>query len=142
MAGLAVEVDYSAKGDLLWLGNGVPNTDSAQNVTFDPDLDAFFSAGGECVGVYLFDAARILMPQLTGDSSSVKFRFKGLNGEYCRESDTLTIGNGNLTTKSTEIADGLTAHYDETKKVSSFTIERAAELLLPLLREWRASAAV
>ena len=33
MAGVAVEVDYAVKGDLLWLGNGIPNTDSAQNVT-------------------------------------------------------------------------------------------------------------
>ena len=138
MAGIAVEVDYAAKGDLLWLGNGIPNTDSARNVTFEPDFDAFFSVDGKCVGAYLFDAARILLPQLTLDSPTVKFRFKELNGAYSRDTDTLTIGNGNMAASSGEIAEGLTAHYYETGEVVGFTLERAAELLLPRLQSWRA----
>ena len=137
MAGIAVEVDYAVKGDLLWLGNGIPNTDSAQNVTYEPDFDAFFSVDGKCVGIYLFDAARILLPQLTLDSPVVKFRFKELSGAYSRNTGTLTIGNGNMAVSSEEMAKGLTAHYDETGEVIGFTLERAAELLLPHLETWR-----
>lgn len=134
MAGVEVEVDYIAKGDLLWLGNGTPNTDSAHNVTFEPDFDAFFSVDGKCVGVYLFDAALILLPQLTVESPTVKFRFKELNGTYSRDSDTLTIGNGNIAADNEEMAEGLIAHYDETGGVTGFTLEQAGALLLPLLR--------
>ena len=142
MAGLAVEVDYSVEGDLLWLGNGVPNTDSAQNVTFDPDFDAFFSVDGECVGIYLFDAARILMPQLARDLPMVKFQVNDLTGVYFREGDALTIGNGKSTAKSEEVAEGLAAHYDEAGKVAGFTIVRARNLLLPILKKWPASTSV
>ena len=142
MAGIAVEVDYSAEGDLLWLGNGVPNTDSAQNVTFEPDFDSFFSVDGKCVGIYLFDAARILMPQLTKDSPMVKFRFKELTGMYSRKDDALTIGNGNSVAASGEIADGLTAHYDKAGRVVGFTVGRARDLLLPILEKWPASTGV
>ncbi len=134
MAGIAVEVDYIAKGDLLWLGNGSPNTDSAHNVTFEPDFDAFFSVDGKCVGVYLFDAARILLPQLTLESPTVKFCFKELSGTYSRDADTLTIGNGNIAANSVEMAEGLIAHYGETGDVVGFTLEQAGALLLPLLR--------
>ena len=136
MAGTAVEVDYVAKGDLLWLGNGMPNTDSAQNVTFEPDFDAFFSVDGKCVGVYLFDAARILLPQLTLESPAMKFHFKELNGIYFRETDTLTIGNGSMAARSEEMTKGLAAHYDEAGEVIGFTLEQARALLLPLLRMW------
>ena len=146
MAGIAVEIDYAAKGDLLWLGNGTPNTDSAQNVTFEPDFDAFFSVDGECVGAYLFDAARILLPQLTLESRAVKFHFKDLRGNYSRETDTLTIGNINISApfdklRSEGVAEGLAAHYDEAGEVAGFTLERARELLLPLLQMWRTSTA-
>ena len=137
MAGIAVEIDYSVNGDLLWLGNGIPNTDSAQNVTFEPDFDAFFSVDGKCVGAYLFDAARILLPRLTTNSPAVKFDFKELSGAYSGDTDTLTVGNGNATASDREIAKGLTAHYDDTGKVAGFTLERAAELLLPHLETWR-----
>ena len=137
MAGIAVEVDYEGNGDLLWLGNGIPNTDSAQNVTFEPDFDAFFSVDGKCVGVHLFDAARILSPQLTLDSPTVKFHFKELRGVYSRETDTLTIGNESNSVTSEEMANGLTAHCDNTGRVVGFTLKRAAELLLPHLETWR-----
>ncbi len=134
MAGVAVEVDYVENGDLLWLGNGISNTDAAQNVTYEPDFDAFFSVDGECVGIYLFDAARILLPQLTLESATVKFRFKELNGIYSRETDILTIGNGNVAATSKEMTKGLAAHYNETGDVIGFTLEQAGELLLPLLQ--------
>ena len=134
MASIAVEVDYVVKGDLLWLGNGIPNTDSAQNVTFEPDFDAFFSVDGECVGVYLFDAARILLPQLTLESPTVKFHFKELSGNYSSETDTLTIGNGNITSRSEEMAKGLAAHFNDMGEVVGFTLEQAGALLLPLMR--------
>ena len=140
MASIAVEVDYAVKGDLLWLGNGIPNLDSAQNITFEPEFDVFFSADGDCVGVYLFDAAHILLPQLTLDSSTVNFQFQELSGAYFKDEDTLTIGNGNMAASSGEIAEGLTAHYGETGKVVGFTLENVRELLLPLLRMWCASA--
>lgn len=142
MASLAVEVDYSAEGDLLWLGNGIPNIDSAQNVTFDPDFDAFFSAEGECVGIYLFDAARILVPQLTRDLPMVKFQVNDLSGVYSRKDDALTIGCGKATVETGEVAAGLTAHYDEAGKVVGFTIGGARTLLLPVFENWPPCTAV
>ena len=104
MASIAVEVDYAVKGDLLWLGNGIPNLDSAQNITFEPEFDVFFSVDGDCAGVYLFDAARILLPQLALDSPTVNFQFQELSGAYFKDDDTLTIGNGNMAVSSGEIA--------------------------------------
>ena len=139
MAGLSVEIDYESTGDLLWIGNGIPNTDSAQNITFEPDFEAFFSADGDCSGVYLFDAARILLPHLTQENQTVKFRFKELEGGYSKETDTLSIGNGSAAAGSEEIAKGFTAHHDETDAVVGFTLERAGELLVPLLKKWRSS---
>ena len=137
MAVIAVELDYAENGDLLWAGNGILNTDSAKNVTFEPDFDAFFSVDGKCVGFYLFDAARILFPQLILESSTVKFRFKELSGVYARDTDTLTIGNENVAASSEEMAKGLTAHYDEAGEVAELTLEKARELLLPHLQIWR-----
>ena len=142
MAGVAVEIDYAVKGDLLWFGNGIPNTDSAQNVTYEPDFDAFFSVDGKCAGAYLFDAAHILLPQLMLDSQAVNFTFKELSGAYCRDADTLIIGNERMAApldelRSEKMAEGLTAHYGETGGVVGFTLERAAELLLPHLGIWR-----
>ena len=140
MGGPAVEVDYSAKGDLLWLGNGIPNSDSAQNITFEPDFDAFLSADGKCVGVYLFDAARILLPQLNQNSPLVNFRIKELSGTYSRDTDTLTIGNGDRVTGTEEVAKGFTSHRDESGQIVGLTLEQAGELLLPYLQMWNESA--
>lgn len=136
MASLTVEIDYESSGDLLWIGNGIPNTDSAQNVTYEPDFDAFFTAEGNCAGLYLFDAARILLPRLTHRSKTVEFRYMELQGVYSKETDTLSIGNGDKVARSEEMATGLAAHYNESGAVVGFTLNQAGELLLPVLEAW------
>ncbi len=71
----------------------------------------------------------------------MKFHFKGLRGAYCRDTDTLTIGNGKMAVSSEEMAKGLTAHYDKMEEVVGFTLKWAGELLLTLLRMRRVSTA-
>ena len=137
----ALEIDYEPIGDLLSLSNGGLSTGVSTPVTMEPDLDSFTSEDGKCVALYLFDAARILMPHLTADDSGAIFEYQGLRGVYAKGADTLTIGNGAPPASSAAMAEGLTAHYDQKGSPAGFTLERAAELLMPRLRTWRPSTA-
>ena len=114
----------------------MPNTGGAKPVTFEPDFDAFFSEDGKCVGVYLFDAARILLSHLTANSPTVTFRYKELCGTYSGETDTLDIGNGKPAASTEEMAEGLVASYGENGRPVGFTLRNAANLLLPHLQTW------
>ena len=136
MGGPTVEFDYVANGDLLWLGNGMPTTGGAKPVTFEPDFDAFFSQDGKCVGVYLYDAASILLVHLTANSPTVNFHFKELCGTYSRETDTLDIGNGKPATSIEGMAEGLDVSYGDNGRPVGFTLRNAAGLLLPHLQTW------
>ena len=74
-------------------------------------------------------------------SPTVKFHFKKLSGAYSRDTDTLTIGNGNMAASAGEMAKGLSARYEEIREVAGFTLEWAEGMLLPLLPMWCASTA-
>ena len=54
---------------------------------------------------------------------------------YDPESDTLDIGNGKPASEGYDIADNLTAHVDVDGDVVFFTLENAAEVLAPYLRD-------
>ena len=136
MGGPTVELGYVANGDLLWLGNGMPTTGGAKPVTLEPDFDAFSSEDGKCVGVYLYDAARILLMHLTANSPTVKFHYKELCGTYSRVTDTLDIGNGKPAASIDEMAEGLDVSYGDNGRPVGFTLRNAAGLLLHHLQTW------
>ncbi len=130
-------LSYSEKGDLLSTWNRVPIKGGARLVTARPDFVYFCSEDGNCVGFDLFDAARILVPYLTQDAQAVEIEYRELRGSYDKESDILVIGNGATPENSSEMAQGVTAHYDEEGKAVGFTLEKAAERLLPHLETWQ-----
>ena len=107
------------------------------NVTAEHDFDVFYSEDGKCVKIYLFDAARILLPPLTQDAPETAFQYKDVVGFYCQGEDKLIIGNGIPATNSDEMADGIMAHYNDEGLAVSFTLENVSQWLLPHLRTWR-----
>ena len=59
-----------------------------------------------CVGIYWFDACRILLPVLErGDMSEVE-KYPELLVDYCRETDTLVFGNREAVVRSQEMTGG------------------------------------
>ncbi len=127
-----LRIDFSALGDLLsiWKRTG-PAKSGAHLVTFEPNISSFYTTADEgLIGIYWFDACRILMPVLErGDMSEVE-KYPELLVDYRRESDTLTFGNREPVIRSHEMAPGLTAHIDHRGLVGSFTMENASAILL------------
>ena len=66
---------------------------------------------------------------------------KKLTVSYCRDTDTLEVGNSESTHYSYAVAEGLTANLDADGEVAGFTLEKARELLLPHLSEYDAVSA-
>ena len=123
-------IDFSSLGDLLSIWGKGPDKGGAQIVTMEPNISSFYSADKHCVGIYWFDACRILMPVLErGDMSEVE-KYPELLVDYHRESDTLTFGNREPVVRSHEMAAGLTAHIDRGGLAGSFTLENASAILL------------
>ena len=139
MGAKAARIDYVATADFLSVGNGGERKveGGAWWVTMEPMFDAFYAEDGKCVLLYLFDAARILLPQMTQEKSKSAFQYKELSGSYSKDTDTLIISNGNTEVKREEMAWGIMAHYDENGEVVTVTFENAAKTLLPYLETWR-----
>lgn len=57
---------------------------------------------------------------------------------YDPESDTLDIGNGQPASEGYDVAENLTAHVDAEGDVVFVTLEHAAKVLAPYLREYMA----
>jgi uncharacterized protein YuzE len=53
--------------------------------------------------------------------------------DYCKDTDTLSLWNGEPASHADDVADNLTADYDSRGDAVGFTLENAAELLLPIL---------
>ena len=137
MGANAAKIDYVATADLLSIWPGGPDSGGGYAVTFKPDFDTFYSEDdGKCVGVYLFDAARILLPQLTQEVAYVEFQYQELRGSYSREIDTLVIGDGTHPATGA-MSDGIMAHYNDEGLAVSFTLKNVSQWLLPRLRTWR-----
>ena len=129
-----LDIDFSAIGDLLSIWSKRPSKGGGHYVTLRPHLDTFYSdaeaADKHCVGIYFFDACRILLPVLEhGDISEVE-KYPELLVNYCRETDTLVFGNREAVVRSQEMAEGLTAHFDHRGLAGSFTMENASVILL------------
>ena len=131
-------VDYAASADSLSIWPRGPDSGGGYSVTFKPDFDTFYSRyDGKCVGMYLFDAARILMPHLTCDAASVEFQYQELCGSYSKETDTLVIGDGTHPAKGEAMSEDVVAHYNDEGLAVSFTLKNVSQWLLPHLRTWR-----
>ena len=129
-----LDIDFSAVGDLLSIWAKGPSKGGAHYVTLKPHLDTFYLDADAtekiCVGIYWFDACRILLPVLErGDMSEVE-KYPELLVDYCRESDTLTFGNQEPVVRSHKMAPELTAHIDRRGLAGSFTLENASDILL------------
>ena len=144
-----LDIDFSALGDLLSIWGKGPDKGGAHIVTMEPNISSFYldadATEKHCVGIYWFDACRILLPVLErGDVSEVE-KYPELLVDYCRESDTLTFGNREPVVRSHEMAPGLTAHIDLRGLAGSFTMENASVILLhhfynPIDKDSRAKA--
>ena len=140
MPNRGLKIDFVPEGDMLALWNGLPASGGGADITSYTILTAFYAERGtrECVGFDLFDAAKTLTPFLT------QARLKGrlCDGElwvsYEKEKDALNLTrNGCRIVSHQTVAADLTAHKQEDGQVVGFTLERAAELLLPHLETWR-----
>ena len=130
-----LDIDFSELGDLLsiWTRTG-PDKGGARIVTMGPDISSFYSADKKCVGIYWFDACRILLPVLErGDMSEVE-RYPELLVDYHRDTDVLVFGNREECVRSEDMAENLTAHIGQDGLVNRFSLENASVTLLQHFR--------
>ena len=146
MAAANLEIEYVWEGDLLCLWNDLRGPTAGFDITTQTILTAFHSREGkrECRGFDFYDAAKMLLPFLREETYPHPELIEGelcqgeLSASYSRESDTLKIvSNRHTPVVSHFIADGLSAHCTERGRAVGFTLERAAECLLPHLETWR-----
>ena len=140
MPGRELKIDFVPEGDMLALWNGLPARGGGGDITKYTILTAFYAERGsrECVGFDLFDAAKMLKPFLTQDIAKGSLCDGELSASYEKVGDTLTLTKSGCSIAfDQEIAAGLIAHKQEDGRAVGFTLECAAELLLPHLETWR-----
>ena len=128
-------ISYTWEDDILWVGNGGP---PAGGIDLSRRCIVFFGPGCVDANVFTFDDAReILLPVLQGQVTG-EVLYEGPDQDavmtYNPETDTLRLRNGRLDGERKDIFPGCSVFMeDERGLVSSLTLERAAELLLPVL---------
>ena len=135
-----LEVKYVREGDLLCLWNDLHVPVKGFDITTKTILTAFHSRDGDrkCKGFDMYDAAQMLLPVLKGGELGGELHQGELSVSYSCELDILKIvSNQHTPVSSYLVADALTAHCTERGWAVGFTLERAAELLLPYLETWR-----
>ena len=129
------KITYSSSGDLLSIWTGL-SKGGARIVTMKPDCSTFYAEKGQkCVGIYWYDAGRILLPLFRSGDLSEAVKYPELLVDYRRDSDTLVFGNRESVDRREPIASGLTAHLDHSGMANRFTLERAAATLLPCFQQ-------
>ena len=126
-----LDIDFSAVGDLLsiWIRTG-PCESGAEIVTMEPNISSFYRSDERFIGIYWFDACRILLPVLEhGDMSEVE-KYPELLVDFCPDTDVLVFGNREESVRSEEMAKNLTAHIGIEGLVNRFTLENASVTLL------------
>jgi uncharacterized protein YuzE len=126
-----LDIDFSAVGDLLsiWIRTG-PTKSGARIVTMEPDISSFYTSDKKLIGIYWFDACRILLPVLErGDMSEVE-KYPELLVDYHPDTDVLVFGNREECVRSEDMAENLTAHIGQDGLVNRFTLENASVTLL------------
>ena len=146
-----LNIDFSSVGDLLSIWARGPSKGGGYFVTLRPHIDTFYSdadaSDKHCVGIYWFDARRILSPVLEwGDMSEVE-KYPELLVDYSPDADVLVFGNREESVRSEEMAEGLTAHLGPEGLANRFTLERASVILMrhfrnPIDRDDNAVAAI
>lgn len=129
------EISYDWEDDTLWVGNG---GSPSGGIDLSPRCIVFFDPGCVNANAFTFDDAReIILPVLQGQVTR-EIRYEGPEEDavmiYDRETDTLRLQNSlpNLVRK--DIFDGCSVFLERDKGlVSAIVLERAAELLLPVL---------
>ena len=129
-----LDIDFSAGGDLLSIWTKGPSKGGGHFVTLEPHMDTFYldadAADKHCVGIYWFDACRILLPVLErGDMSEVE-KYPELLVDFCPDTDVLVFGNREESVRSQEMAENLTAHIGADGLADRFTLENASAILL------------
>ena len=129
-----LDIDFSAGGDLLSIWTKGPSKGGGHFVTLEPHMDTFYldadAADKHCVGIYWFDAYRILLPVLErGDMSEVE-KYPELLVDFCPDTDVLVFGNREESVRSQEMAENLTAHIGADGLADRFTLENASVILL------------
>ena len=150
---MKLEVSYFSDTDTLWLSNGLPTPvgeDISENVIVFFDMEM-----SQPNGVLIEHAAESVLPVLQVEVESGQEKSKQpaqthnvsprnqqarlvtatkLQIDYHPESDTLWLGNGQPTPNGEDIAEYVTAFFDDEDQPNAVMIEHAAELLLPILQ--------
>ena len=132
---VGIDIFHDWESDTLFVGNGGP---IPGGMNLSPLCLIYFGPQCENANAFAFDDAKeLLLPVLLGQVTG-EVRYEGPEEDavltYDRASDTLRLRNGRLDGERKEIFPGCSVFMeDERGLVSSLTLERAAELLLPVL---------
>lgn len=128
-------ISYTWEDDILWVGNGGP---APGGIDLSLRCIVFFDSGCVNANAFTFDeAGKILLPILRGEvTGPVQYEGADENAliAYAPESDTLRIRNGLPERVRKDIFSGCGVFLERDKGlVSAIVLEKAAELLLPVL---------
>ena len=128
-------ISYTWEDDILWVGNGGP---APGGIDLSLRCIVFFDPGCVNANAFTFDeAGKILLPLLRGEvTGPVQYEGADENAliAYTSESDTLRIWNGLPELVRKDIFAGCGVFLERDKGlVAAIILERAAELLLPVL---------
>ena len=122
---------YNTGVDILSLSTGEGYEESA---TIAALLMADFDTKGRCIGFEFLDAAELFLPFLCpNEYPKPDIEGEDLAIDYCPETDTLCFRNSNPVSYSETVVEHCIAHLDVEGDPVGFTLERASELVLPLL---------
>ena len=121
---------YDRELDILSLST---ERDYEESATVAYDLMACFDTQGHCMGFEFLDAADLFLPYLCPDKYP-KFEFEDdLTISYDTKSDTLSFHNSEPVSYSETVIEYCIAHLDWEGYPVGFTLDKASELILPLL---------
>jgi len=127
----ATPYTYDNGLDILSLSTG---GDYEESATIAFDLMADFDTKGRCIGFEFLDAADLFLPYLRpGEFAKPEIGEEDLTIVYYKESDTLFFHNSEPVSYSENVLDHCIAHLDAEGDPVGFTLEKASELVLPLL---------
>lgn len=127
----ATPYTYNSEFDILSLSTG---GDYEESATIAFDLMADFDTKGRCIGFEFLDAADLFLPYLRpGEFANPDIDEEDLTIVYYEESDTLSFHNSEPVSYSENVLDHCIAHLDAEGDPVGFTLEKASELVLPLL---------
>ena len=132
---MKLRISYFNDTDTLSLWNGMPASEGG-DVT--RDLIADYDVVGKVVGFTLEHAGHLLLNLLSIRVDYGYTKSDSFSDQYPYivqlKNGTLTFSNAQSVEYSDEVAEHLTAHYDADGDAAGFTLDSAAELLLPYLK--------